>query len=69
MDLSHVVCLGGRSRLLVETARNIVIYDPLDVAIEEMSKKVTQLRNTVQATRTDVKLLQMQLQGALSLQV
>eukprot|EP00045_Choanoeca_perplexa_P017909 m.271404 g.271404 ORF g.271404 m.271404 type:complete len:2093 (+) comp17671_c2_seq2:84-6362(+) len=58
-----------RKRLLVEDSRKVEVLEPLDVAVEEMSKKVAQLRELVHASQPDMKLLQMQLQGALSLQV
>lgn len=42
---------------------------PIDVAIEEMTKKVEKLKDTVMTKSTDMTLLQMQLQGSLSTQV
>jgi len=75
MPLSLRVAVGGcfdwclPCRLLVEDSRKVEVLEPLDVAVEEMSKKVTQLQGLVHASSPDMKLLQMQLQGALSLQV
>jgi len=43
--------------------------EPLDVAIVEMTKKVKAVKLIVCHKRTDMKMLQMQLQGSLSLQV
>lgn len=51
------------------TKSSFVELEPIDVAIEEMTKKVNTIRTIVVRKRTDMKMLQMQLQGSLSLQV
>jgi hypothetical protein len=55
--------------LLVEVARSKAVLEPIECAIEEMSKKVEELRQLVEARVPDMKLLQMRLQGALSAMV
>mgnify|MGYP002402491032 CR=1 FL=1 len=53
--------------LVVERTREVM--EPIDVAIEEMSKKVGDIRAAVNANPPDIVLLQMQLQGSVSMQV
>eukprot|EP00051_Salpingoeca_urceolata_P014520 m.184994 g.184994 ORF g.184994 m.184994 type:complete len:2151 (-) comp18109_c0_seq2:114-6566(-) len=59
-----------KKRLLIHSHHDEVLQ-PIDVAIEEMSKKVNALRDVVSVPpeRADMKLLQMQLSGMLNAQV
>lgn len=57
-----------KKRLLV-VERKREILEPIDVAIQEMSKKINEIRLVVYARPLDMVMLQMQLQGSISMQV
>jgi hypothetical protein len=56
-------------RLPVGAIVESIEVPPLEVAIEEMQRKVRDLRAVLTTEATDMKMLQMQIQGSVSLQV
>jgi hypothetical protein len=56
-------------RLLVASVLRTEDLTPLEVATDEIRKKTRDLRAILAADNTDMKMLQMQLQGSVSLQV
>lgn len=65
----HFVLLPGAGSLRVHPVHKVIELDPLDCAIDEMTRKVETIRLTTTAAEPDMIFLQMQLQGTLSLQV